>query len=58
MDGERLLMRRMRGTDDVVWLEAHRHRRPWRRQLTLDVLIVVGIVVVVPLVLVVLWWRS
>lgn len=51
-------MRRMRGTDDVVWLEAHRHRRPWRRQLTLDVLIVVGIVVVVPLVLVVLWWRS
>jgi hypothetical protein len=29
----------------------------WRRRLTLDVLIVIGIVIVVPLLAVFLWWR-
>lgn len=29
----------------------------WRRRLTLDVLIVIGIVIVVPLLIVFLWWR-
>jgi hypothetical protein len=45
----------MRSTDDVVWLAAHRHRRPWRRQLTFDMLVVIGIVAVVPLMILFLW---
>lgn len=41
--------------EDFSW---HKHRRPvWRPRLTLDVLIVIGIVIAVPLLIVFLWWR-